>query len=512
MTEKNWALGENGAKVVEVSHEATRVASAASNLLLEREDLLWIAGDAPQHVTLQIAHPHPPLQYVGWHVWHDYLTNPKTVEVASGESCEDMTAQLVCQAVPGAGTQIWKLPSPIPSNHNYVRMKILETFGSGPTYMNHVVFFANDPGARFRGLRGGDFSVAKAKEGSTGRMSVLLKELDEDIRALHPIKTVTPKKNMLLYVPQEPMLVYPNEEEEGGEEEEIPSPPLRVQGQRRGNSGSYETPQCPHHRCSAEKCPAVRNGLPVAQTVEVQKSFNDRLCLLEQAVASLTQSLNHQREDLTMIKTALLQQASDRRRELEHKLTTVQVSAEQERQQLERKKSSLVPRHHEVSVDFPEDALRSFVEGVVAPLLQKHKKRMESHTMKKLDDFLKDIVTEITQAVDIRVRSHLQQAFPQGDSSNANMPYYTSENRRVNAVYTPISQTNKVQPSVHGDYRSTSGAVPPYPTSSYSGLPVSSISSPFKDTSGVPVSIIRENFAESDSRYFGRSGTGTKSE
>ncbi|ORC91744.1 uncharacterized protein TM35_000053400 [Trypanosoma theileri] len=506
MTERNWALGENGAKVVEVSHEAARVASEASNLLVEREDLLWITGDAPQHVTLQIANPHPPLQYVGWHVWHDYLTNPKTVEVASGESCEDMVAQLVCQAVPGAGTQIWKLPSPIPSNHMFIRMKILETFGSGPTYMNHVVVFANDPGARFRGLRGGDFSVAKTKEGSSGRMSVLLKELDEDIRALHPIKTVTPKKNMLLYVPQEPMLVYPQEEEEEGEEEEeVPSPPLRGQGQRRGNSGSCEASHCPHRRCSAENFASVGNGVPVTQTVEVQKSFNDRLCMLEQAVASLTQSLNHQREDLTMIKTALLQQASERRRELEHRLTTAQVSSGQERQQLEHKKSSRASHHHynhQVSVDFPEDALRTFVEGVVAPLLHKHTKRTESHTIKKLDDFLKDIVTEITQAVDIRVRSHLQQALPSHESSNVNMPYYSSDNRR--AMHTPISQTNKVQPSVHGDYRSAAGTVPPYPISSYAGLPVSSISSPCRDTSGVPVSIIRETFAESDSKLLGR--------
>ncbi|RNF25893.1 uncharacterized protein Tco025E_01859 [Trypanosoma conorhini] len=505
MAEKNWALGENGAKVVEVSHEAAHVASAASNLLVEREDLLWITSDAPQHVTLKLAESHPPLRYVGWHVWHDYLTNPKTVEVASGESVDDMVAQLVCQAVSGAGTQVWKLPNAIPPNHLFVRVKILETFSPGPTYMNNVVLFANDPGARFRGARTAELTVPKQAGASAARMSVLLKELDEDIRALHPIKTVSPKKNMLLYVPQEPMAAFPHEYAE----EESASPNLRGPAERQGSNYMNRGPQ---YAVAGERLEGVTPAhvAPAAGTVEVSRGFNERLCALEQAVASLTQSMNHQREDLTMIKRLLLQQASERRRELEQRLTAQQASSAQQQLQLQQHEKPHRVSRHQVSVDFPEDALRSFVEAVVAPKLHKHTKRTEAQTIAKLDEFLKDIVAEITLAVDDRVRFH-QQASLNNTGLLPDMAPHNSESRRVESTNAPPCLMKARERSSEVDCRAAQPApatVPPRPLASSAATPPESSVSrrQGKGAGSAPVSIIRDGSLEPDLSFFRGSG------
>lgn len=146
MADRNWALQENGATIAEVSEEASHSSRGASNLLLPRDEALWISGDAPQYVTVQLSPLHPPLQCVGWHVWHDYLTNPKVVRLSSGETSTSLHTLLDCRALPGSGTQMWRLPHPIPAHHRFVRWTILETFGPGPTYMNRVLLFETDPG------------------------------------------------------------------------------------------------------------------------------------------------------------------------------------------------------------------------------------------------------------------------------------------------------------------------------------------------------------------------------
>ncbi|RHW67876.1 hypothetical protein DPX39_110027700 [Trypanosoma brucei equiperdum] len=430
MQDLNWALAEKGTKVVEVSHEAAHVASSATNLLVDREELLWITGDAPQHVTLRLANSHPPLNYVGWHVWHDYVTNPKTVEVATGESPDEMVAQIVCQAVAGAGTQIWKLPSPIPANHLYVRMKIVETFGPGPTYLNNLVLFADDPGSRFRILRGEerDKSMADPRNLSSGKMSVLLQELGQDIRSLHPIKTVASKKNMLLYVPKEPdAVIRPQGEED-------------VTFQSSSQHANNITPRCGTD--SARQC-HLDSGSGFQASSDFPGGFNERLCALEQAVASLTQTMNHQREDLTMIKRLLLQQATDRRREIERQGNGPGIALPQH--------GTHPVSHHQVCVDFPERALRTFVEEVVRPKLQKHSRRTETQTIAKLDEFLKDIIGEMTQVVDERVRFHIQRASCNSSVSTGFHASCSGGSLQPCSPHLSVSGVNASRPSVIAD-------------------------------------------------------------
>lgn len=148
--ELNWALYETGARIAAVSHEATHAASGANNLLSSEESTLWIAGDPPQYVTFELAPQHPPLCFAGWTVWHDYSTNPKIVEIFSGETLDTMTSVLYCKGLPGTGSQVWRLPQAIPSSHRFVSFSILNTFdGKGPAYMNAVILLDDPPGQRY---------------------------------------------------------------------------------------------------------------------------------------------------------------------------------------------------------------------------------------------------------------------------------------------------------------------------------------------------------------------------
>lgn len=623
MAESNWALKENGATVVAVSCEASHMSSTADNLLVDREDQLWIAGEAPQSVTLKLSASHSPLNYAGWHVWHDYMTNPKRVEIASGESMTAMVPLLVCQALPGAGTQVWKLPKPIPQEHRYVRFTIAETFGPGLTYMNSVVLLANDPGPDCRGdvpavaavggggsaspraiaergsedgraapsllqlqtappaarsrsatlfragvessatprgrslderplratsvgvgagydarhpLAGSPFLVSprptsslrcasdpgddnagvftRAARGvantptappfgtpigasaplgggrggpSSGRVNQLLRDLDEDIRSLRPIRPVSPQKDMLLYVPQNQPILLAGPAR-GGEGSDYSSRSDSSASERggmrrrhrrrrwgRGGEGSdgngsgsrgredgsrpaTRSSQSPQQPLQQQQQPAYADvplSTPVAMTIVgggtgaavttglAAGGLFDHIAVLEQSVASLSQTVQHQREDITMMKRLLLQQAQERRREVEHV-----KQQQQEQQYLERKReekwqrcfelarreresakemnrSALSvaaaapspstthdahPTHHHVEVDFPEAALRGFVEAVLEEKLKKNLKKAEARILHRMDHYLRDVVARIADGVDERVRWHLEQA------------------------------------------------------------------------------------------------------
>lgn len=431
MADHNWALGINGASIHEVSHEASHVASVVTNLLLESEDHLWISGDAPQHVTLHLNPAHPELFYAGWHVWHNYVTNPKRVEIASGDHPDNMSAVLVCQALPGAGTQVWRLPHPIPTSHTYVRFMVMETFGSGPTYMNNVVLLSSDPGPRYRAAPaltsetatpfdstsysaydGNDVGVFKSPANTAalnansrpgGRVSRLLKDLDEDIRNLRQIKSLNLSKNLLLFVEQEQ--------------------PPQLLLQEPVDSAAYGAGAAPTPGPST----ALPNPQPQHQQEVVPSStVLDRILALERSVVALTQTVQHQREDIGMLKRLMLQQATSQHHEEAARAAAVasascnscpsKAAADHPASHDVLVKagdgisSSLrAPRrmHHNVEVEFPEDALRRFVTSVTNDKLRKHMKKSEAKLLDRVDAYMREVIHCITQSVDERVRKQL---------------------------------------------------------------------------------------------------------
>ncbi|KPA80990.1 hypothetical protein ABB37_04373 [Leptomonas pyrrhocoris] len=590
MPESNWAVRENGARIADVSSEAANGANAAANLLKAHEEALWLAGPAPQHVTLALSAQHPLLRYAGWHVWLDLPTNPKVVEIASGPSLEQLRPILVCEALPGAGTQVWQLPRPIPAEHTFVRFKILESFGPGPTYMNTLALLANDPGPNYSanddvpaatavspsatvaavgpqyanptaatpyasrlplslsgvGTPGGaarsplprhatslaaprtppagiNMSVTSGGNGGGGhsddggpsdvgvfvstnrrsaatsnaeeplspadatnrdgssrtrsprmrsnsRMRQLLRELDNDIKQLKPIKSVSPGKNMLMYLPQDASGLEADSFDENitpdrsghrrgsnsdgsGSQRNTSGDGKHRHGRHTGHSGrgregdddggsSGKGARHPHRGSSATSAtggnfhadPQLQRGMHPAQmgialyppSAEVagppplpplNATYDARLNALEQAVAALNEAVQHQRDDLTMIKRLLLQQAVEGRKEAEQRF--------EEKQRYERlfsvstnatgiPSNSALPAaspasgfmadqrltHRSITVDFPEDTLRVFVNSVLDHRLRKYTKKLEAKLLQRLDTQLHDVIKVLSATVD----------------------------------------------------------------------------------------------------------------
>ncbi|CCW71054.1 unnamed protein product [Phytomonas sp. Hart1] len=482
MEEQNWGSSEKGAQIVEVSEARSLATSSAANLLNPREDHLWIAGSVPQYVVLKLNPAHPPLRYAGWHVWHDYPTNPSKVEIASGESADALSPLLICRALPGAGTQLWLLPKPIPPHHLYVRLKITDSFTAGPTYMSTVVLLENDPGPTYRGgalpvadaaaanelhpdlgaagtskraldmlpkilVRHGraeqflhhgatpntastEQSYVLLNAGSTtsrepisgtvrstsapipdksrNRLGKLLKDLEEDIRNLHPIKGIHPPPSMFLPALQDTSLL---------------SPPTTDTGNSTSTDGKTHRASLPRPQKHPPLSPPYPYDAPAVDwegphgevealpphVLAMVTKLGDRIGILEQAVASLTQTVQHQREDLTMMKRLQRQQAIERRKESEWR-------HEARREEEQRHAGALLAlnstdhklNHHQIDVNFPEEALRGYVESIMEERLQKKLKKNESKTLKRLDVYLKDVIRSIAESVDVQLNHILQ--------------------------------------------------------------------------------------------------------
>ncbi|KPI86316.1 hypothetical protein ABL78_4621 [Leptomonas seymouri] len=556
MSERNWVARESGARIAEASFESTSGANCAANLLKAREDEFWLAGPVPQHVTLALSAEHPPLQFAGWHVGRDLPTNPKVVEINSGPSLEQLRAVLVCEALPGAGTQMWRLPRAIPAEHIFVRFTIVESFGPGPTYMNTLILLENDPGPHYNasGEAAPTASVSEEVAGSpqrvtpvlathyashsthlpssgwaerspmprrvtppsgplappaginmsatprdgryaddggrsdvgmfdtankrpttamnTGwplqhasppgrnrsslthsprmrsrsRMSQLLHDLDNDIRLLKPIKAVPRGENMLMYHSQEtPNLGTGSFDksrtpDRGGHRRDSSTSDSDSQrndlgndrhrrerhAKRRGssrgeedNGGSSRGARRPPMQPSPtdiEICPP-----PVGSTgsppPSINAAYEARLNSLERAVAALNEAVQHQRDDLTMIKRLLLQQAVEGRKEAERRFEEKQryehmsspVNSAMVASSTPAAPASSSPpgltadqrlTHRNITVDFPEDALRAFVKSVLDERLRKYTKKLEARFLHRLDKQLHDVIMVLSATVD----------------------------------------------------------------------------------------------------------------
>lgn len=143
-TAVNYCSSDLGAKIVEFCSNSAN----AEGILSEREESIWSAKaegvvEKP-FVTIQLP-PHPAIRFVGWHVWQDYGSNPKVVEVSAGMSPNALTDVVHCTALQGPGIQLWELSTPISSAYSYIRFRVVATFGSASTYMNRVFAFSQRP-------------------------------------------------------------------------------------------------------------------------------------------------------------------------------------------------------------------------------------------------------------------------------------------------------------------------------------------------------------------------------
>jgi hypothetical protein len=554
---KNYASSSLGATIVDVTHPDSSATSNPKNLLLDQDGLVWLSGTAPQHVTIRLDDTHPPIQYVGWHVWQDYVTNPREVEVssswgldgeASGVGASLSTIVKLCVAQPGAGSQVWQLDTPIPSGHRYVRFSILSTFGPGPTYMNRLFLYDRHPGdgyenppanqnngsvttptqafnpgtssAAYRShtsatsvsnssitlVRGGEKTPSNVHPSdasigshmlqspvlhrsssapdmastfqnrhrqqhdgrssaapyrghyddsshhhypptvhypngtsvgsSTGRgasyphpagnyhhsarrgdstnrsastqMTDLLQGLDDDIKMLHPIRTISPSKGRRSHSNNASHLAlgqYPSAVHSALDDlEEISRPPPQRSPPRR---------QSP-----------TRTSEDVSLTLRTAMS---RIDSLERAVGGLTTSMDAQGRDLRDIRELLM----GLQRQPPPAPAPAPTPAPQQQQQG-------APQQ---LIEFPEAALRGYIEDVLAPRLSKHAKRVEAKTLQRMDSHLQILLKEIGAVVDERVDRHLRPIshppalppMPTRAPSSYSDPYNTHNRSRISS-------------------------------------------------------------------------------
>lgn len=140
----NYCSADLGAKIVESSPSS----SNPEGVLSEREESIWSAKaedvvEKP-YIVIQLP-PHPAIRFVGWHVWQDYSSNPKVVEIAAGMSPNALTDVVHCTALQGPGIQLWELSTPISSAYSFIRFRTVATFGGASTYMNRVFTFSTRP-------------------------------------------------------------------------------------------------------------------------------------------------------------------------------------------------------------------------------------------------------------------------------------------------------------------------------------------------------------------------------
>jgi hypothetical protein len=430
----NWASSDEGAEVVEVSHEASHIISSANNVLVEREDMLWISGTLPQHIVIRIAPNHPPIRYVGWYVWQHYLTNPKTVEISSGvvEGC--LSPIMICTGLPGAGKQLWELEEPIPSAHTFIRFKVTATFGASSTYMNRVYLYSDHPGDGFTAPP----SSAANQTGATGdpnnnsllptsplKMTSMLKELDEEIRMLHPLRNLSPSRG-----------AFTHSSHSHTEYQGLPAPPPLSTPSFAHGTG-YDSHNASHSSVGIGLPPQFspgsyrrerdvnRGGAGATTALGADATAttvsDERLQGLEQTMKQLVQLVQSQRQEMNGMRQLIEELQGGGGAGSGNGTSGRGVSAQGDLNNSRHPSPSSRGTHrsgsasgpqlnqstHSQPMPFPESALRHYVEEVMAPRLEKYRQRIETRVLQRVDEAVHDIEKDVRRMVEDRVRRYI---------------------------------------------------------------------------------------------------------
>jgi hypothetical protein len=216
-------------------------------------------------------------------------------------------------------------------------------------------------------------------------ISSLLRDLDEDIKSLHPIRTVSPTRNVVFSQPAAASLPSLVDTEIG---EYVAAAHRRSPSaqQLRYSTTTSDAPRDTNasalHR-SGQVVTSVHDSLSVVDNTTF------RLAALEQAVTSLTRALENQRQDIVGIRELL---------------------ASQKRQPSQPQQPSKHHHHHQdpVAVNFPEESLKLFIEEVLAPKLAKLAKRTETQTLERVEEHVAGMLDNVSDVVDRRVRGYLR--------------------------------------------------------------------------------------------------------
>jgi hypothetical protein len=437
---KNYASSALGASVYSHTGSVGEIPRSPESVLGDNVDDVWVAPAAPQSIVIKLP-PHPPIGYVGWHVLHDYLTNPKECVVLSGQLPSCLTEVVRCSALPGSGVQLWELATPVPSSHAYLSLQILSTFGGNNTYVNRLYAFSEHPGASFAPKQSHLHTASMHSQNNNvtveeAQISSLLKDLDSDIRLLHPLR---------LRSPQRARTVADYVEASMHEPPDLAStaPPLqRAHGASNvHHATSSTTPRegyAPHTvspRQTSHYDPLPHRSLPQLNNScspqpgvgarPVADAALVRLQTLERSVMTLVHTMEDQKKDLGAIKSMLtVKQGAP---------NALECSGAPERWVATRTDA---PTHR--TTPFPDGALRSYVESILTERLSKYSRRTEQAIVARVDDHMQRILREVSVVVDERVHRHLHDlASTPARPASVNRSY-TARSRSPSSYYTRV--------------------------------------------------------------------------
>jgi hypothetical protein len=142
----NWASVEFGAKLLSSSSHIS--GCEAGNVLQPKLSQLWLSEEnMPQWIQLSLkdlVEQDVYIRTIGWHCWHPYITNPKTVIIhismdgSKFRVWDTFTAECV------KGNQLFCCTPIRTSIYPYIVLEVVETFGGLQTYMNRVFMFSEE--------------------------------------------------------------------------------------------------------------------------------------------------------------------------------------------------------------------------------------------------------------------------------------------------------------------------------------------------------------------------------
>lgn len=279
-------------------------------------------------------------------------------------------------------------PPPPPRGQTDSHTAYRSRSGSGASHGPHYsaasvrVFESEGPA-----LSNNNNNAVRHQRSRSSQMTDLLQGLDEDIQQLRPIHTISPSKGLRRSLSfggtasgQYPALV------QGALHD------IEHMAHAASSAATAPLPHSPPRR-PLESPPRSRgpSGESMGLDGTVLRSAVGRIDALEQAVEGLTRAVSTQSQDLRDIRELLLSMQKQGAPSSPPAATQPPQSGSGGTQLIE----------------FPEAALRGYIEDVLAPRLSKHAKRVEAKTLQRMDTHLHILLKEIGAVVDERVDRHL---------------------------------------------------------------------------------------------------------
>jgi hypothetical protein len=147
----NWASKTIGTKVVDYSSNIK--GCSADNVLDDNISKIWLSEEGlPQWISLSLQTIEVSRQYqlpvvirsIGWHVWHKYTTNPRTVKLHV--SVDGLKFKLWDSLTSSHldGTQLFSCAPISIALYPFIAFEITETFGGDQTYLNRIFLYADE--------------------------------------------------------------------------------------------------------------------------------------------------------------------------------------------------------------------------------------------------------------------------------------------------------------------------------------------------------------------------------